>query len=131
MRSLRQGHHRSEHAAAGFETPAFVAPPVLTLRVATFRDLPRIARLAALDSSRPPVPPVLTAELDGEICVAVSLIDLRTVADPFRHTTEVRAITLARARQLLGEASPQVRKARRVGARQRTADPSPRAQRAT
>jgi hypothetical protein len=99
--------------------------------VATPEELPLIARLAALDSARPPEPPVLTAELDGEICVAVSLIDLRTVADPFRLTAEVRAITLARAQQLLGAVPPRARRSRRFGVRQGSADPSPWPQGAT
>jgi hypothetical protein len=43
---------------------------------------------------------VLTAEVDGEISVAISLVDLHTVADPFRFTTEVQSVALARAQQL-------------------------------
>jgi hypothetical protein len=133
MRFLRQGHHRFERAIRGPAAPSLPAPPALTLRVATQEDLPRIARLAGLDSATAPAPPVLSAELDGEMCVAVSLVDLRTVADPFRFTSEVRAITLARAQQLLGGAP---RRGRRVlfrpfGARQATLDPSPRSQSAT
>jgi len=56
--------------------------------------------VAALDSARPPKAPVLIAEVDGEISVAVSLVDLRSVADPFRLTEHIRAIALNRARQL-------------------------------
>jgi hypothetical protein len=71
----------------------------LTLRLATAEDLPRVRRLAALDCARPPKAPVLIAELDHELCVAVSLVDLRAVADPFRHTDGIRAVALARAGQ--------------------------------
>jgi hypothetical protein len=131
MRSLRQGHHRYQRAAAGPSTAGVNTPLALTLRVATPDDVPRIARIAALDSSRPPKPPVLTAELDGEIYVAVSLADLATVADPFRLTKQVREITLARAQQLRGASSAQGRRVRRFGARHRTADPSPQPQGAT
>ena len=46
---------------------------------------------------------MLIAEVDGEISVAVSLVDLRSVADPFRLTEHVRAIAMNRARQLQGE----------------------------
>jgi hypothetical protein len=129
MRSRRQGPDRYERAAPPAPKPA--APPALTLRVATAEDLPGIARLAALDSSRPPEPPVLTAELDGEMCVAVSLIDLRTVADPFRLTAQARAITLARAQQLRNAAAPQGRRLRRLRARHWTTDLSPRPNRVT
>ena len=69
----------------------------LTLRLATTDDLPRVRRLAALDSARPPKAPVLIAELDDELCVAVSLVDLQAVADPFRHTDAIRALAVARA----------------------------------
>jgi hypothetical protein len=131
MWSLRQRHHRFGRVVAVPSAAAVAAPPALTLRVAPPEDLSRIARLAALDSSRPPESPVLTAELDGEICAAVSLVDLHTVADPFRPTTQVRAITLARAQQLR-QAGPVKRPwLRTFAARQRTADRSPRAHGAT
>lgn len=71
----------------------------LTLRVAAPEDLPSVIRLAALDCARPPQAPVLLAELDDELCVAVSLVDYRTVADPFRPTEAIRALALARASQ--------------------------------
>jgi hypothetical protein len=130
MRSIRQGHHRYERAA-GLPAPTSTALRALTLRVATAEDLPLIAQLAALDSSRPPEPPVLIAELDAEICVAVSLSDLKTVADPFRLTAHAQAITLARAQQLRNPAPAQGRGLRRFGARHRTAGPSPQPHRAT
>jgi hypothetical protein len=71
---------------------------------------------------------VVTAELDGEICIAVSLIDLHAVADPFRFTLPVRAITLARAHQLRGAAPPQSGRLGLFGIRRRTADRPPRPQ---
>ncbi len=71
---------------------------------------------------------MLAAEVGGEMYVAVSLTDLHTVADPFRFTTEVRAITLARAEQLLGAAPSRRRRLPRLRARQAAADPSPRPQ---
>jgi len=72
----------------------------LTLRVADAEDVPRIVRLAALDSARPPKAPLLIAEVDDELCVAVSLVDLVSIADPFRYTDDVRAIAIARSRLL-------------------------------
>jgi hypothetical protein len=130
MRSIRQVHHRYERSP-GLPASTFAPPLALTLRVATAEDLPRIAQLAALDSSRRPEPPVLIAELDAEICVAVSLTDLKTVADPFRLTAHAQAITLARAQQLRNPAPARGRGLRRFGARHRTANPSPQPQRAT
>ena len=106
-------------------------PAALTLRVATREDVARIARLAALDSSPPPALPALIAELDGEIWVASSLTDLRTVADPFRLTAHVRDITLARAEQLRVADAPRPTWLRRLAARGRPADRSPRPQGAT
>ena len=75
----------------------------LSLRIASDDDAAKIARVAALDSARPPEAPVLIAEVDGEISVAVSLVDLRSVADPFRLTEHVRAIAMNRAGQLQGQ----------------------------
>jgi hypothetical protein len=72
---------------------------VVTLRLAAADDLPRVRRLAALDSARPPLAPVLLAEVDDELCVAVSLVDLKAVADPFRLTDEIRSLAVARATQ--------------------------------
>jgi hypothetical protein len=126
MESLRQA--RNPRIAAHASAPAWAGTSAITLRIATPEDDSRIARLAALDSARPPAPPVLTAELDGEICVAVSLTDLHTVADPFRLTLPVQAIARARADQLRGAAPPQARRLGPFGARRRTADRSPRPQ---
>lgn len=89
----------------------------------------RIARLAALDSSRPPEAPVLIVEVDGEIWVAVSLDNLRAVADPFRPSAHVRAIALARAQQMR-TVEPR-RAQRRLRARHRTSEAAPRPQGAT
>ena len=64
-----------------------------------------MVRLAALDSARPPRSPLLLAELDDELCVAVSLVDCKTIADPFRRTDSIRAaaVELARGMQLREE----------------------------
>jgi hypothetical protein len=45
----------------------------VTLRFAFPDDAAAVARLAALDSSRPPAQPVLIAEIDGEPAAALSL----------------------------------------------------------
>lgn len=75
-------------------------PSALTLRVAGPADARAVLRLAALDSACPPPSPVLMAEVDGELWAAVSLRDLRAVADPFRLSAPVLAMAQARAAQL-------------------------------
>ena len=72
----------------------------LTLRPATPDDDTDVARLAILDSARPPRRPLLLAEVAGELWAAVSLTDLSVIADPFRPSAEVAAIAVHRARQL-------------------------------
>jgi hypothetical protein len=61
----------------------------LTMRPAGPADADAIARLARLDSSRPPDGEVLLAEVAGEPWAALSLDDFHAVADPFRPTGEL------------------------------------------
>jgi hypothetical protein len=75
----------------------------LTLRCAFPDDERALARLAALDSSPPLLAPVLLAEVDDELCAALSLDDGSAIADPFRHTVAVLALLRIRAGQLAGE----------------------------
>jgi hypothetical protein len=56
----------------------------ITIRRADVRDADSIARLAALDSTRPPSGLVLVAENDGELWAAISAEDGHVAADPFR-----------------------------------------------
>ena len=72
----------------------------LTLRTGTPDDDVDVARLAILDSARPPSRPLLLAEVAGELWAAVSLSDLSVIADPFRPSGEVAFIALQRAHQL-------------------------------
>jgi hypothetical protein len=76
------------------------APLELTLRLAAPDDDVDVARLAILDSARPPSRPLLLAEVAGELWAAVSLTDLSVIADPFRPSGEIAAIAVQRARQL-------------------------------
>ena len=55
----------------------------ITIRRAYPDDAPALRRLAALDSSLVPAEPLLIAEVDGELRVAVSSADLQAIADPF------------------------------------------------
>ena len=72
----------------------------VTLRYAYADDHEAISRLAALDSAEAPAAPLLLAEVDGELCAALSLADGRSIADPFRPTVAVVALLRARAHQL-------------------------------
>jgi hypothetical protein len=66
----------------------------LTIRWATPDDARALARLAQLDSSRPPRGVVLLAEVGDDLWAAISLDDGHLVADPFRPSGEL-AFTLA------------------------------------
>jgi hypothetical protein len=66
----------------------------IVLRLADPGDQGALLRLAALDSSRPPSPPVLVAEADGVLRAAVSLRDGAAIADPFYRSA--RLVTLLR-----------------------------------
>jgi hypothetical protein len=52
-------------------------------------DIDALAKLAALDSSRPLTGRTVVAEVDGQIVAAVSLHDGRVVADPFAPTADL------------------------------------------
>ncbi len=82
----------------------------LTLRRAGTGDATAIARVAALDSRRPPAGMTLIAELDGRIVAAISFDDGAVVADPFERTADiVQALRLRRA-----QLSPDRRRGGRV-----------------
>ena len=81
------------------------------LRFGTPADQPSLARLAELDSAKPPAQPVLLAEVDGVLLGALGLTDGSVIADPFRHTADLIALLRARARQLDGH-RPSNRRAR-------------------
>lgn len=75
------------------------AGPVV-IRLAVPVDADAIARLAALDSARPPRGDALVAEVGGEAIAAVGIEDGRAVADPFRPTEDVVRLLELRAAQL-------------------------------
>lgn len=72
----------------------------VTLRFAFPDDDAGLVRLAGLDCALPLVLPALVAEVDGELCAALSLVDGRAVADPFQFTGELVDLLRARASQL-------------------------------
>jgi hypothetical protein len=85
----------------------------ITIRTAVRADRAPLGRLAALDSQRPlPEGPVLVAEVDDAIVAAIHVDSARTIADPFRLTSDVIALLRLRAaprpvaRRGLGRALP-------------------------
>ncbi len=64
----------------------------ITIRPAYADDAMAIARLAALDSSPVPHGPLIVAEVDGELRVALSIADFTVIADPFHRTVELVAL---------------------------------------
>jgi hypothetical protein len=69
-----------------------IAAPI-TIRPSYGDDDLQLARLAALDSA-PGVPPapLLLAEVDGELRVALSLHDGSVIADPFHRTLHLQEL---------------------------------------
>jgi len=85
-------------------------PPVCDARGVTLRygapaDQKRLARLAALDSSKPPTPPILLAEVDGLLLAALAVTEGTVVADPFHPTADLIDLLRARALQLSGNST--------------------------
>jgi hypothetical protein len=72
----------------------------VTFRLAQPADESGLARLAALDSARPPKGPALVAEADARLLAAVPLGSGRPIADPFEPTAEVVALLQLRKQQL-------------------------------
>lgn len=96
---LRRDASRRAKRHAPSPPPAADMGPV-TLRFGFPDDANALARLAALDSSRPPAQPVLLAEIAGELRAALSLSDGAVVADPFHPTIALIELLQERARQL-------------------------------
>jgi hypothetical protein len=63
--------------------------PTITIRPAYADDDAALGRLAALDSADVPDRPLLLAEVDGQLRVALSLADGSTIADPFARTSDL------------------------------------------
>jgi hypothetical protein len=70
------------------------------IRQATIDDDRVLERLAALDGQRPLSGGALIGEIDGIPAAAVSLVDGRVVADPFKATTQLVPLLIMRRRAL-------------------------------
>lgn len=86
---------RHLHLRERSHTRPMTGESAVTLRLASPDDAARLAELAALDSLRPPPGPVLLADVDGELRVALSPSGGAAVADPSSHSRPSRALTRA------------------------------------
>ena len=85
---------------AGWSTIPSMAikrPAQILIRRAHADDQLALLHLAVLDSASMPAEPLLVAELDGELKVALSLEDGSVIADPFTYTAEVVSLLTAQA----------------------------------
>lgn len=57
-------------------------------------------RVAALDTAKVPAAPLLVAEVDGQVRVAMSIHEGGSIADPFFPTGELRELLAAHAANL-------------------------------
>lgn len=92
---------------------ASTAMPI-TIRRAHAQDGAALRRLAALDSTTVPQEPLLIAEVDGQLRVAVSTVDLRAIADPFFLTASVVELLKEHIKRGVPEPSRRRRLLRRV-----------------
>jgi hypothetical protein len=74
----------------------------IEIRVLGLEDGAAVARLAQLDSADAPPAPLLGGIADGRLVAARSLATGESIADPFRHTAEIRSLLAERAGQLRG-----------------------------
>jgi hypothetical protein len=89
----------SNNGAESQDFDSHIHPAGVTIRPAQ-SDEPALRRLAQLDSSQVPSPPVLVAEVEGQPVAAISLATGDAIADPFSRTLELRALLELRAAQL-------------------------------
>lgn len=71
----------------------------ITIRPAYPDDALALRRLAELDSAVVPPEPLVVAEVDGDLRVAVSMSDLRAIADPFAPTAHIVDLVRGHIRQ--------------------------------
>jgi hypothetical protein len=99
--------------------------PTITIRPAYADDAQALTRLAALDSAELPDEPLLLAESDGELRVALSLADGSAIADPFAPTAQLVAL-LHRHAANLGSGLARRRRLAQIAAAIRTLGEGPR-----
>jgi EmrB/QacA subfamily drug resistance transporter len=112
-------------AAAIFAVGAFISAILFTrrahppepsvdadvrIRYARQEDGAALGRLAELDSAAVPMPPLLVAELGGELRAAVSAVDSAVIADPFHKTVPLVELLRKRAASLTAADTPAQRR---------------------
>ena len=73
-------------------------------------DAAALTRLADKDTRTAPRGDALGAFVDGELHAAISLVDGRVIADPFKPTSELRKLLELRAGQMRGAAHGRLRR---------------------
>jgi len=97
----RDAERAARHGRVPRRRPAPVpAEFAVTIRYASGDDAVALERLAALDCRPVPAAPVLVAEVEDQLTVALSLSDGATIADPFRPTSGLLQLLVTRAVQL-------------------------------
>jgi hypothetical protein len=102
----------------------------IEIRLLGLEDGAAVARLAELDTTEPPASPLLGAIVAGRLLAAHSVATGTSIADPFRHTGEIRSLLAERARQLRGGRNQGLlrrlhgRLTGEIGARAEAAEPS-------
>jgi hypothetical protein len=84
----------------------------VTVRRSSSSDAGALARLAALDSARPPRGPALVVEADSRMLAALPLGSGRAIADPFHPTAELVALLELRRSQIESADGTAARRAR-------------------
>ena len=91
----------------------------VTVRLAGADDDGALRRLVELDSGTAPRGPLLVAEVDGDVLAARSLVDGRSVANPFVHTAHLTELLALRSAHLRANGDgPHQRRRRFWGARE-------------
>jgi hypothetical protein len=75
----------------------------IEIRLLDLEDGAAIGRLAELDTTDTPASPLLGAIVEGRLLAAHSLATGASIADPFRHTAEIRSLLAEKARQARGD----------------------------
>jgi hypothetical protein len=108
---------RSRKRARGAASAQADAYDAVTVRLAVEDDEAPVRRLAERDGRTMPQAPLLLAEVDGAPLAALSLLDGRTVADPFHHTAHLVELLALRSAHLRGNADTPPPRRRFAGAR--------------
>jgi hypothetical protein len=74
----------------------------IEIRLLGIQEGAAVARLAELDTAEVPPTPLIGGIVAGQLVAAQSLTTGASIADPFRHTAEIRSLLAERASQLEG-----------------------------